>query len=205
MLRTLAAAEWNRDELRDEATSNNLVDQLSTFTDEVTRVASEVGTEGKLGGQARVRGMSGSWKDLTDSVNTMAYRLTAQVRDIALVTTAVATVAVLIAVLSLASVAEAAPGTTSPGDFRLVAGPVAGGAHEPGQPFALQVHIGVQGSDRAIRVCDRLRPVLPTLLAISANCSVWFASFRPFTNCGTPSAAWPPNAAKRAMRQLGVE
>ncbi|MEU8588531.1 HAMP domain-containing protein [Streptomyces sp. NPDC048664] len=71
-------------------TVNNLVDQLSTFTDEVTRVASEVGTLGKLGGQARVRGMSGSWKDLTDSVNTMAYRLTAQVRDIALVTTAVA-------------------------------------------------------------------------------------------------------------------
>ncbi|MFF6999609.1 HAMP domain-containing protein [Streptomyces sp. NPDC008313] len=71
-------------------TVNNLVDQLSTFTDEVTRVASEVGTQGKLGGQARVRGMSGSWKDLTDSVNTMAHRLTAQVRDIALVTTAVA-------------------------------------------------------------------------------------------------------------------
>ncbi|WP_406153566.1 HAMP domain-containing protein [Streptomyces sp. NBC_01023] len=71
-------------------TVNNLVDQLSAFTDEVTRVALEVGTEGKLGGQAQVRGMSGSWKGLTDSVNTMAYRLTAQVRDIALVTTAVA-------------------------------------------------------------------------------------------------------------------
>ncbi|WP_189133078.1 HAMP domain-containing protein [Wenjunlia tyrosinilytica] len=71
-------------------TVNGLVDQLSTFTDEVTRVASEVGTEGKLGGQAKVRGMSGSWKDLTDSVNTMAAQLTAQVRDIALVTTAVA-------------------------------------------------------------------------------------------------------------------
>ncbi|MER6028049.1 HAMP domain-containing protein [Streptomyces sp. NPDC001851] len=71
-------------------TVNNLVDQLSTFTDEVTRVASEVGTEGKLGGQAQLRGMSGSWKDLTESVNTMANRLTAQVRDIALVTTAVA-------------------------------------------------------------------------------------------------------------------
>ncbi|QRX94601.1 HAMP domain-containing protein [Streptomyces noursei] len=71
-------------------TVNGLVDQLSAFTDEVTWVASEVGTEGKLGGQARVRGMSGSWKDLTDSVNTMASRLTAQVRDIALVTTAVA-------------------------------------------------------------------------------------------------------------------
>ncbi|WP_162467072.1 HAMP domain-containing protein [Streptomyces cavernae] len=71
-------------------TVNNLVNLLSTFTDEVSRVASEVGTEGKLGGQARVRGMSGSWKDLAGSVNTMAYRLTAQVRDIALVTTAVA-------------------------------------------------------------------------------------------------------------------
>ncbi len=71
-------------------TVNGLVDQLSAFTDEVTRVANEVGTEGKLGGQAKVRGMSGSWKDLTDSVNTMAAQLTAQVRDIALVTTAVA-------------------------------------------------------------------------------------------------------------------
>ncbi|WP_431041859.1 HAMP domain-containing protein [Streptomyces sp. P1-3] len=76
--------------LRVGRTVNGLVDQLSAFTDEVTRVAREVGTEGKLGGQARVRGMSGSWKDLTDSVNTMASRLTAQVRDIALVTTAVA-------------------------------------------------------------------------------------------------------------------
>ncbi|GGX70246.1 HAMP domain-containing protein [Streptomyces minutiscleroticus] len=88
-------ADGNGQPLRGEflkvgRTVNNLVDQLSSFTDEVTRVASEVGTEGKLGGQARVRGMSGSWKDLTDSVNTMAYRLTAQVRDIALVTTAVA-------------------------------------------------------------------------------------------------------------------
>ncbi|MFC8175942.1 HAMP domain-containing protein [Streptomyces sp. NPDC057325] len=71
-------------------TANNLVDQLSVFASEVTRVAVEVGTEGKLGGQAQVRGVSGSWKDLTDSVNTMANRLTAQVRDIALVTTAVA-------------------------------------------------------------------------------------------------------------------
>ncbi|MGW5274706.1 HAMP domain-containing protein [Streptomyces sp. NPDC004044] len=76
--------------LRVARTVNNLVDQLSAFTEQVTRVAVEVGTEGKLGGQAQVRGMSGSWKDLTDSVNTMAYRLTAQVRDIALVTTAVA-------------------------------------------------------------------------------------------------------------------
>jgi HAMP domain-containing protein/signal transduction histidine kinase/CheY-like chemotaxis protein len=71
-------------------TVNGMVDQLSLFTSEVTRVAREVGTEGKLGGQAKVRGVSGSWKDLTDSVNTMAGRLTGQVRDIALVTTAVA-------------------------------------------------------------------------------------------------------------------
>nr|WP_202036048.1 HAMP domain-containing protein [Streptomyces mexicanus] len=94
-LRTPAAEGGAGHPLRGEflkvgRTVNNLVDQLSTFTDEVTRVASEVGTEGKLGGQARVRGLSGSWKDLTDSVNTMASRLTAQVRDIALVTTAVA-------------------------------------------------------------------------------------------------------------------
>jgi len=71
-------------------TVNGLVEQLSEFTDEVTRVAIEVGTDGKLGGQARVRSVSGSWKDLADSVNTMAGRLTAQVRNIAEVTTAVA-------------------------------------------------------------------------------------------------------------------
>ena len=76
--------------LRIGRTVNGLVDQLSEFTDEVTRVAIEVGTEGKLGGQARVRSVSGSWKDLADSVNTMAGRLTAQVRNIAEVTTAVA-------------------------------------------------------------------------------------------------------------------
>ncbi|MCE7083409.1 HAMP domain-containing protein [Streptomyces sp. ST2-7A] len=76
--------------LRVGRTVNGLVDQLSTFTDEITSLASEVGTRGKLGGQAKDRGLSGSWKDLTDSVNTMAHRLTAQVRDIARVTTAVA-------------------------------------------------------------------------------------------------------------------
>jgi HAMP domain-containing protein/signal transduction histidine kinase/CheY-like chemotaxis protein len=76
--------------LRMGRTVNKMVNQLSLFTSEVTRVAREVGTEGRLGSQARVRGVSGSWKDLTDSVNYMAGRLTAQVRDIALVTTAVA-------------------------------------------------------------------------------------------------------------------
>jgi HAMP domain-containing protein/signal transduction histidine kinase/DNA-binding response OmpR family regulator len=71
-------------------TINTMVDQLRSFASEVTRVAREVGTEGKLGGQARVEGVSGSWKDLTDSVNSMAGNLTAQVRNIAAVTTAVA-------------------------------------------------------------------------------------------------------------------
>ncbi len=69
---------------------NGLVEQLSSIADEITRVAREVGTEGKLGGQARVRSADGSWRDLMDAVNTMSSRLTTQVRDIALVTTAVA-------------------------------------------------------------------------------------------------------------------
>ncbi len=71
-------------------TVNTMVDQLSAFADEVTRVAREVGTEGKLGGQAGVPGVSGTWSDLTDSVNFMASNLTDQVRNIAQVTTAVA-------------------------------------------------------------------------------------------------------------------
>ena len=71
-------------------TINTMVDQLRSFASEVTRVAREVGTEGKLGGQARVEGVSGTWKDLTDSVNSMAGNLTSQVRNIAAVTTAVA-------------------------------------------------------------------------------------------------------------------
>jgi HAMP domain-containing protein/signal transduction histidine kinase/ActR/RegA family two-component response regulator len=72
-------------------TINVMVDQLSSFAAEVTRVAKEVGTEGKLGGQAEVKGVSGTWKDLTDNVNGLAANLTAQVRNIAKVTTAVAT------------------------------------------------------------------------------------------------------------------
>ncbi len=75
-------------ELKD--TINTMVDQLNAFAGEVTRVAREVGTEGKLGGQAQVAGVAGTWKDLTDSVNSMAGNLTAQVRNIAEVTTAVA-------------------------------------------------------------------------------------------------------------------
>src|SRR5262249_48647695 len=73
-----------------KSTVNTMVDQLSSFADEVTRVAREVGTEGQLGGQAAVPGVSGTWRDLTDSVNFMAGNLTAQVRNIAQVATAVA-------------------------------------------------------------------------------------------------------------------
>jgi len=66
--------------LRLKNTITQMVDQLSSFADEVTRVAREVGTEGQLGGQANVKGVSGTWKDLTDNVNFMATNLTAQVR-----------------------------------------------------------------------------------------------------------------------------
>ena len=71
-------------------TINTMVDQLNAFASEVTRVAREVGTEGKLGGQAQLKGVAGTWKDLTDSVNSMASNLTGQVRNIAEVATAVA-------------------------------------------------------------------------------------------------------------------
>jgi HAMP domain-containing protein len=76
--------------LRSVKLVNAMVDQLGSFASEVTRVAREVGTEGKLGGEAKVKGVAGTWKDLTDSVNSMAGNLTAQVRNIAEVTTAVA-------------------------------------------------------------------------------------------------------------------
>ncbi|MBC7783624.1 MAG: HAMP domain-containing protein, partial [Burkholderiales bacterium] len=76
--------------LRTAKTVNTMVDQLGSFASEVTRVAREVGTEGKLGGQAKVKGVAGTWKDLTDNVNLMAENLTGQVRNIADVTTAVA-------------------------------------------------------------------------------------------------------------------
>src|SRR5438309_1085577 len=79
------------DVLSTAKTVNAMVEQLGAFTAEVTRVAREVGTEGKLGGQAKVKGVAGTWKDLTDSVNSMAANLTDQVRNIAEVTTAVAT------------------------------------------------------------------------------------------------------------------
>src|SRR5436853_3382000 len=73
-----------------KSTINTMVDQLNAFAEEVTRVAREVGTEGKLGGQAQVKGVAGTWKDLTDNVNMMASNLTNQVRGIAKVVTAIA-------------------------------------------------------------------------------------------------------------------
>jgi HAMP domain-containing protein/CheY-like chemotaxis protein len=73
-----------------KSTINTMVDQLASFSDEVTRVAREVGTEGKLGGQASVEGVRGTWKELTDNVNSMAFNLTNQVRDISQVATAIA-------------------------------------------------------------------------------------------------------------------
>src|SRR4030095_7409456 len=73
-----------------KSTINTMVDQLNSFASEVTRVAREVGTEGKLGGQAQVPGVAGTWKDLTDNVNMMAANLTGQVRNIADVVTSVA-------------------------------------------------------------------------------------------------------------------
>ncbi len=84
------AADAKGEILQLKDTINVMVDQLSSFASEVTRVAREVGTEGKLGGQAQVKGVGGTWKDLTDSVNSMAGNLTGQVRNIAEVTTAVA-------------------------------------------------------------------------------------------------------------------
>src|SRR5688500_5245117 len=76
--------------LRSAAIVNKMIDQMSEFSSEVTRVAREVGTEGKLGGQANVKGVSGVWKDLTENVNSMASNLTTQVRNISEVTIAVA-------------------------------------------------------------------------------------------------------------------
>ncbi|MFM2066606.1 MAG: hypothetical protein RLZZ584_1515, partial [Pseudomonadota bacterium] len=73
-----------------KSTINTMVDQLNAFASEVSRVAREVGSDGKLGGQAQVPGVAGTWKDLTDNVNSMAANLTSQVRNIAEVTTAVA-------------------------------------------------------------------------------------------------------------------
>src|SRR5207237_579392 len=81
----------NGEILQLKETMNTMVDQLNGFERKSTRVAREVGTDGKIGGQAAVRGVAGTWKDLTDSVNSMAGNLTAQVRNIAEVATAIAT------------------------------------------------------------------------------------------------------------------
>src|SRR2546426_6674940 len=90
VVRRKVAVEARGELLQIRAVVNKMVDQLSGLAAEVTRVAREVGTDGKLGGQAEVKGVAGTWKDLTDNVNAMASNLTAQVRNIADVTTAVA-------------------------------------------------------------------------------------------------------------------
>src|SRR3979411_1185824 len=91
MATDIEGREMEGEFLRTAKIVNTMVDQLGAFASEVTRVAREVGTEGKLGGQAKVKGVAGTWKDLTENVNLMAGNLTAQVRNIATVTTAVAT------------------------------------------------------------------------------------------------------------------
>src|SRR4029077_12226210 len=90
MAREIEGRRLQGEFLQTARTVNAMVDQLGAFASEVTRVAREVGTEGKLGGQAKVKGVAGTWKDLTENVNLMAGNLTAQVRNIATVTTAVA-------------------------------------------------------------------------------------------------------------------
>src|SRR5204863_347369 len=89
-LRQKITVEVKGEILQLKDTINTMVDQLNAFASEVSRVAREVGTEGKLGGQAQVPGVAGTWKDLTDNVNSMASNLTSQVRNIAEVTIAVA-------------------------------------------------------------------------------------------------------------------
>src|SRR2546422_3646409 len=90
VLSKMVGVEVRGEILELKSTINTMVDQLNAFSGEVTRVAREVGTEGKLGGQAHVLGVAGTWKDLTDNVNQLAANLTGQVRNIAEVTTAVA-------------------------------------------------------------------------------------------------------------------
>src|SRR5690606_14887775 len=89
-LRKKIVVEARGEVLELKSTINTMVDQLNAFAEEVTRVAREVGTEGKLGGQASVEGVRGTWKELTDNVNLMARNLTDQVRDISQVSTAIA-------------------------------------------------------------------------------------------------------------------
>ena len=135
-----------------------MVDQLNSFASEVTRVAREVGTEGKLGGQAEVRGVAGTWKDLTDNVNSMAGNLTDQVRNIAEVTTAVAngdlskkiTVDVKGEILELKNTINTMVDQLSSlrlrGDARRARGRHRGQARRPGQVQGRRRHL--EGPDR---------------------------------------------------------
>ena len=141
-------------------TINTMVDQLSSFASEVTRVAREVGTEGKLGGQADVKGVAGTWKDLTDSVNSMAGNLTGQVRNIAEVTTAVAngdlskkiTVDVRGEILELKDTIN-----TMVDQLRSFASEVSRVAREVGTEGKLGGQADVQGRGRHLEGSDRQR------------------------------------------------
>jgi HAMP domain-containing protein len=143
-------------ELKD--TINTMVDQLNSFASEVSRVAREVGTDGKLGGQAQVKGVAGTWKDLTDNVNSMAANLTGQVRNIAEVTTAVAsgdlskkiTVDVKGEILELKDTINTMVDQLNSfrlrGDARRARGGHGGQARRPGQGAGVWRH--VEGPDR---------------------------------------------------------
>src|SRR2546423_2186308 len=133
-----------------------MVDQLNAFASEVTRVAREVGTEGKLGGQAQVPGVAGTWKDLTDNVNFMASNLTAQVRNIADVATAIAggdlskkiTVNVSGEILQLKETLN-----TMVDQLNAFAGEVTRVAREVGTDARLGGQAQVLGASRSLREC----------------------------------------------------
>ena len=146
---------------------NTMVDQLRSFASEVTRVAREVGTDGRLGGQAVVPGAAGTWKDLTDSVNAMASNLTAQVRNIAAVTTAVArgdlsrkiTVDVKGEILELKETIN-----TMVDQLNGFAAEVTRVAREVGTEGALGGQAQVTGAGRHLEGPDRLRELLASNL-----------------------------------------
>ena len=147
-----------------------MVDQLNAFAGEVTRVAREVGTEGRLGGQAQVPGVAGTWKDLTDNVNSMASNLTAQVRNIAEVSTAIAsgdlskkiTVTVSGEILELKetinTMVDQLNAFASRGDARGARGGHRGTPRRPGQRARRRRHL--EGSDRE-RQFDGVEPDRP--------------------------------------------
>ncbi len=169
--------------LRIGRTVNTMVDQLSSFADEVTRVSREVGTEGKLGGQADVRGVAGTWRALTDSVNTMASNLTSQVRSIASVSTAIAegNLSRRITVTARGEVAELAETINSLTDtLRVFADEVTRVAREVGTEGKLGAQAQVKGVSGTWRdlteSVNQLASTLTTQLRAIAGVSTSVAS-----------------------------